>query len=68
METLKLLVSDVKMQLSAIIILFNGMSLGFCFGDFMKFIGDHISTSSSGYVLATFYFANTISIQFLFII
>lgn len=61
-ETLTLVIKSRIMQLMIPVIFFNGMSLGYMFSDFMKYIaGAVVGSNHSGFVIATFYLVNSIA-------
>jgi len=61
-DTLYLCVSDVRMAATIPIIIYNGASLGFMFGDFTAFAaGKALGTALTGFVIAAFFFVNAVA-------
>jgi len=61
-ETLSFLVKEPRIYLLVPIIIFNGMSLGFMFSDYTKYvIGESLGDGNIGFVTATFYAVNTVA-------
>lgn len=60
-QTLRLL-GEPRMSLLVPLLLYNGMSLGFVFGDYTRYIiTETLGTTWDGYVMATFYGTNALA-------